>query len=151
MFIVCGRENLGTREFRVKDQTRHGSSASGDRLGELDIKIEDQTGRTVSIIEALNLDYCDTTKIESHVDKLLCKYDSSGLKENYILVYVTAADFVGLCQKYRAHLEKIDYKAYPLQGKIAEPETGFNKIMAYRGRHRCHKGETVLDHILVEM
>jgi len=85
------------------------------------------------------------------VDKLLCKYDSSGLKENYILVYAAAADFPGLCQKYRAHLEKIDYKAYPLQGKIAETETGFNKIMAYRAHHRCHKGETVLDHILVEM
>jgi hypothetical protein len=44
MFIVCGRGNLGTRGFRVKDQT----------------------GRTVSIIEALNLDCCDTTKIDSH-------------------------------------------------------------------------------------
>jgi internalin A len=142
---------LGTRGFRVKDQTRHGSSAAGNWLGELDIKIEDQSGRTVSIIEALNLDCCHTTKIDSHVDKLLCKYDSSGLKENYILVYITAADFPGLCQKYRAHLEKIDYKAYPLQGKITEPETGFNKIMAFRGRHRCHKGETVLYHILVEM
>jgi hypothetical protein len=85
------------------------------------------------------------------VDKLLCKYDPSGLKENYILVYAAAADFVGLCRKYRAHLEKIDYKTYPLQGKITEPKTGFNKIMAYRARHRCHKGETVLDHILVEM
>jgi internalin A len=142
---------LGTRGFRVKDQTRHGSSASGDRLGELDIKIEDQTGRTVSIIEALNLDCCDTIKIDGHVDKLLFKYDPSGLKENYILVYASAADFAGLRRKYRAHLEKIDYKVYPLQGKIAETKTGFNKIMAYRARHRCHKGETVLNHILVEM
>ncbi len=142
---------LGTRGFRVKDQTRYGSSASGDRLGELDIKIEDQTGRTVSIIEALNLDRWDTAKIDSHVDKLLCKYDTSGLKENYILVYAAAADFAGLCRKYRTHLEQIDYKAYPLLGKIAEPDTGFNKIMAYRGRHRCHTGETVVAHILVEM
>ncbi len=76
---------------------------------------------------------------------------NSGLKENYILVYAAAADFAGLSRKYRAHLEKIDYKAYPMLGKIAETETGFNKIMAFRARHRCHTGETVLDHILVEM
>jgi hypothetical protein len=99
----------------------------------------------------MKLDSCKTTVIDSHIMKLLRNYDCSGLKENYILVYVTAEDFAGLCRKYRAHLEKIDYKAYPLQGKIAETKTGFNKIMAHRARHRCHKGETVLIHILVEM
>ena len=58
----------------------HGSSESGLELGELDIKIENETGRAVSIIEALNLDYCDTTKIDSHVLKLFHNYDCQRLK-----------------------------------------------------------------------
>ena len=142
---------LETRGFHVKDQTLHGSSASGSRLGELDIKIEDDSGRSVSIIEALNLNSCNTTEIDNHVGKLLFNYDPSGLKENYILVYASAADFAGLCRKYRDHLEKIDYKSCPLQGKIEETDTGFGKITAFRARHRCNTGETVLYHLLVEM
>jgi len=46
---------LGAIGFHVKDQSLWSRSASGKRLGELDIKIEDETGRTISIIEAFNL------------------------------------------------------------------------------------------------
>ncbi|MDQ1355192.1 MAG: Roc protein [Acidobacteriota bacterium] len=145
---------LQTRGFRVKDQSLSGLSASGDRPGELDIKIIDQeTGRTVSIIEALNLNSLNTTAINRHVLKLLQRYDCSGLKENYILVYASAKDFAGLCRKYREYLPKIDYGDYPLKVKaeIAEVPTGFNKIKAFRARHRCNNGETILYHLLVEM
>jgi len=143
---------LRTRGFRALDQTLWGLSASGERIGELDIKIEDETGRAVSIIEALNLDSCNTKVIDSHVRKLFHNYDCSGLKENYILVYASAADFAGLCRKYRDHLPQIDYKPYPLlKDGIEEAPTGFNKITAFRARHRCNDGETILYHLLVEM
>ncbi|HLP61272.1 MAG TPA: COR domain-containing protein, partial [Candidatus Deferrimicrobium sp.] len=144
---------LQTRGFRVKDQTLSGLSASGDGLGELDIKIVDEkTGRTISIIEALNLEYRNTSKINSHVLKLLHHYDSNGLKENYIVVYASAKDFTGLYRKYRDHLKQIDYESYPLvKDGIEEAKTGFNKITAFRARHKCNKGETVLYHLLVEM
>ncbi len=143
---------LGTHGFRVKDQTLSGSSESGARLGELDIKIENETGRAVSIIEALNLDSCNTTAIDRRVRKLFLNYDCSGLKENYILVYASAKDFGGLCRKYREHLEHIDYENYTLmKDGIEEVHTGFHKIAAYRTRHRCNKGETVLYHLLVDM
>jgi internalin A len=137
--------------FRAYDQTMYGSSESGAGLGEPDIKIEDESGRTVSIIEALNLDSCDTGKIDRHVMKLLHNYDCSGLKENYILVYASAKDFAGLCKKYREHLEQIDYESYGLKGGIEDAHTEFNKIAAFRGRHRCNTGETVLYHLLVDM
>jgi hypothetical protein len=68
-----------------------------------------------------------------------------------LLVYASAKDFAGLCRKYREHLEQIDYESYGLKGKIEEAETGFNKIAAFRARHRCNKGETVLYHLLVDM
>ena len=109
------------------------------------------TGRPVSIIEAMRLDSCKTIVIDSHILKLLRNYDCSGLKENYILVYGEAPDFEGFCKKYRAHLDHIDYDTYALLGEIEKVETGFNKLAAYRARHRCNEGETVLNHILVEM
>ncbi len=143
---------LRTRGFRALDQTLSGSSTTGDRLGELDIKIEDETGRAVSIIEALNLASCDTKVIDSHVRKLFHNYDCSGLKENYILVYASAKDFADLCRKYRDHLLQIDYKSYPLlKDGIEEAPTGFHKIAAFRALHQCNKGETILYHLLVEM
>jgi hypothetical protein len=143
---------LGTRGFRVKNQALYGSSATGTGMGELDIKIEDQRDRAVSIIEALNFDSCNTTQIDRHVLKLFKHYNPSGLKENYILVYASAKDFPVLCRKYRDHLRQIDYKPYPLvKDGIEEAETGFDKITALRARHRSNKGETILYHLLVEM
>ena len=142
---------LRARGFHAYDQTLAGSSETGSRLGELDIKIENETGRAISIIEALNLASCDSTAIHRHIMKLFRHYDCSGLKENYILVYGAAPDFEGLCQKYRDHLKHIDYDTYELKGEIVEMETGFNKIAAYRAHHRCNKGETVLYHLLADM
>jgi Leucine-rich repeat (LRR) protein len=143
---------LGIRGLHVKEQTLWAVSASGERIGELDIKIENETGRAVSIIEALNLDKYNTTKIDRHVRKLFLNYDCSGLKENYIVVYASAKDFEELCRKYLEHLEQIDYESYTLmKNGIEEVLTGFNKIAAYRARHRCNKGETVIYHILVDM
>jgi len=141
---------LQTRGFRAKDQTLSGISESGIGLGELDIKIIDETGRSISIIEALNLDSCDSGKIDRHVLKLFNHYDCSGLKENYILVYASAKDFSDLCRKYRAHIEHMDYGTYALDG-VEEAPTGFNKITAFRTRHKCNEGETILYHLLVEM
>jgi hypothetical protein len=144
---------LQARGFCVKDQTLSGLSASGEGIGELDIKIFDrEIGRTVSIIEALNLESCSTSKIEDHVTKLFNNYDCSGLKENYILVYASVKDFKKFCRKYQAHILKMDYSAYPLKkNSIEEMETRFNKITAYRAHHRCNQGETILNHLLVEM
>ncbi len=144
---------LRARGLRAYDHSMSGSSETGIRLGELDIKIEDETGRAISIIEALNLDYCNTTEIDSHIMKLLQKYDCSGLKENYIVVYASAPDFEDLCKKYRDHLKHIDYDIYGLKGEIQEVKTGFNKITAFRAHHRCNKGEgeTVLYHLLADM
>ncbi len=54
-------------------------------------------GRAVSIIEALNLDSLNTASIDRHTRKLFHRYDCSGLKENYIVVYAAGKDFAGLC------------------------------------------------------
>ncbi|MGE5340122.1 MAG: COR domain-containing protein [Candidatus Omnitrophota bacterium] len=142
---------IGTRGFRTKDQTLWGISESGIRVGELDIKIEDESGRAISIIEALNLDSCEEDKINRHVNKLLHNYDCNGLKENYLLIYASVKDFEKLCKTYREHIDHMNYGSYSLNANIEFTKTGFNKIVAFRSRHKCNSGEMVLYHILVEM
>lgn len=144
---------LQTNGFRVKDQTLWSRSGSltGEQIGELDIKIEDDNGRVVSIIEALNLYSVDAGRIDSHILKLL-EYDCTGVEENYILAYVSVKDFWTFCEKYQEHIASIKYGQYPLlPGLIEKEETGFQKIIGYCTRHKCNHGETRIHHILVQM
>ena len=141
---------LRTIGFRALDQTLWSKSGSGKRIGELDIKIEDEKNRTLSIIEALNLDSLDKKEIYDHILKLL-EYDCGGVEENYILAYVSAKDFSGFCDKYKDYIVTINYGKYPLIGTIDNEETGFQKIISYRTRHKCNTGETRIHHILVDM
>jgi len=141
---------LKARGVHAFDQTLYGSSRSGIMLGELDIKIEDKDGRPLSIIEALNLTSVNTNYIDNHILKLLKNYDNNGLKENYILAYVTVKNFGKFCRKYRTHLETIDYRSYTLRD-IKSIESGFNKIKLYKAWHRCISGITILYHLLVKM
>lgn len=76
---------LESSGFRVKDQTLWGRSAKGIEMGELDIKIEDDAGRALSIIKAFNLTGWNKTEIENHIKKIF-NYDCNGLKQLYIVV-----------------------------------------------------------------
>ena len=46
---------LANADYNIKDQTLWGNSATGKQAGEIDIKIENRNGETISIIEAFNL------------------------------------------------------------------------------------------------
>ncbi|GAB3750042.1 COR domain-containing protein [Spirosoma pomorum] len=103
---------LSNRGLKVKDQTRWGSSPSGLSQGEIDIKVEDDNGIALSIIEGLNLYSLDTNKITSHVNKIF-DYDPNGLENNYIISYVESKNFVDIWGKYIDVILNINYK-YPL-------------------------------------
>jgi len=61
-------------------------------------------------------------------------------------------DFVDFSRKYLEHIEKMDYKTAPLiKERIDTVDSGFNRIKVFRAFHRSNDGETVLNHILVEM
>ncbi|MGE5342868.1 MAG: COR domain-containing protein [Candidatus Omnitrophota bacterium] len=141
---------LKARGVRAVAQTFAGISESGSGIGELDIKIESENGRDQSIIEGLKLGYRNTNQINRHIKKLFDNYDCSGLKENYLLVYSTG-NFEELCRNYQEYIQDMDYGSYTLYGDIEIPDTGFNKITAFRARHKYNNNETVLYHILVEM
>lgn len=54
----------------VKDQTRHGISASGKDAAEVDILLT-KAGREIAIFEGLKLDSVSTSYIDAHIDKAI--------------------------------------------------------------------------------
>jgi len=145
-FIALLLSNWG---YRVKDQTRWGSSASGKSLGELDIKIENPDGRTACIIEAFILTGLNRNVIDLHLKKVF-GYDPGGLPVNYILVYAEASDFQQLWESYLEYIPTIDYKYKP-SDKPKEVETGFASIKMARMRHQRDGKITEVVHFFVNM
>jgi len=132
--IIQGRKHLGLSEdqlndylsdlLRVKgyyitDQTRNGRSGSKKiedyKSGELDIAIRDieNNGVITTIIEAFELSSCGekNTTIQYHINKLLTRYDTSGNKENYIIVYAKASNFIELWEKFKNFVNEIVFNS----------------------------------------
>ena len=61
----------------VKDQTRHGISASGKDAAEVDILLT-KAGREIAIFEGLKLDSVSTVYIDAHIDKAIVNYNALG-------------------------------------------------------------------------
>ena len=95
----------------IKDQTRWGISSGGKSPGEIDIFVKESDGTPFAIIEALIIDSLDQTNLKLHIDKLF-RYETSGLKQNFILIYSEAKNFTWLWEKY---IEFIKNHAYDYQ------------------------------------
>ena len=97
------RDDLETLGYRVSDQTQRGG-------GELDLRILDDSRKPWTIIEALRV--TDGTKGDwnSHLDKLLAKYNTRGLPVLYLLTYVDAdpTAFGNIWRGYQDHIRKYD-------------------------------------------
>lgn len=131
----------------VKDQTRRGLSASGVDAGEIDILIEEDR-HTVTIIEAMNLSYVDTTRLDEHIDKIY-GYDTVGNKFNVILVYVKTKDFADFCQRYYAHIKEHEY-VYTLissENDIKIGNLGYSDLRVMKTIHDRNGYEVTLYHI----
>jgi hypothetical protein len=132
--------------YHAKDQTRWGQSNTGLSAGEIDIYVEEVDGKLLTIIEALNLTSIDKAYIKLHIDKIF-RYDTTGLKENFILVYATVGDFENFWTKYWAFVTTHDYE-YPI---IASKELNdlypFADLRLGRTNHRRNGRDVSLLHI----
>lgn len=99
---------LNHKGFIAKDQPNWGTSASGKSAGEIDIKIENKKGETITICEGFILSSCDTTVIDKHIIKIF-NYDQTGYENNYFLIYSEAKDYLNLWTNYISHLPSISY------------------------------------------
>ena len=150
------KDALTFKGYRVLDQTRAGSSASGKSAGELDIEICNDFGIPFSILEALRLKSLDRTVITTHINKLLHKYDTSGHEKNIVIVFCEIDKFDDLVSGYNTFLsEKLNThelfeKKYPT---VSTSEIAFGKtdIRVFECKHNREGKEVSVFHILIKI
>lgn len=129
-------EQLSSAKLKIKDQSLWGSSSTGKKPGEIDIKIEDLNGNILGLVEAFRLNSLRRETINNHLEKIF-KYDSNGLLKNYILIYSEANDYLGLWDQY---LNYITYKEYknPIIGSPKELDNYTAKYSEVNGVYTKH-------------
>jgi len=94
------RNALHYKNYNVTDQSRGGESSSGINAGERDLVVCNEQGLDESVIEAFILKSLDSTVINKHYEKLVKRYDTSGNRVNFVLVYSKTKNFDELWEKY---------------------------------------------------
>jgi internalin A len=151
---------LRTKGHNVSDQTRSGASESGLTTGELDMMIRRDNGIPVTIIESFRLESCGSknTAVSSHLNKLLSKYDTQGIKRNFMLVFGEAQRFDNLWTNYTQYIKDINSKPdfndeeYPFSGiSIRTDLTDFANIKVCVSRHHHNNETREVVHIMMNM
>lgn len=97
--------NRGYEEIR--DQTRHGLSASGKSAGEVDLLIS-KAGKEAALIEELKLNCVNRRYIDSHIKKAIGNYNVLG-SATFLLAYVDVDDYESFWMDYLEYLESYDF------------------------------------------
>ena len=136
--------------YAVKDQTRRGSSSSGKDAGEVDIFVSNN-GLPFTIVEAMNLDYVNTSYISKHLDKIFL-YDTAGNKFNVCLSYVKVDSFTSFWVKYSAHVLNYSY-AVPLISvdTSIDDEYKFSELRIMKTLHNRSGREVAMYHVCVRI
>ncbi|WP_223599830.1 COR domain-containing protein [Chryseobacterium sp. GVT01B] len=134
-----------------KDQARWGKSARGIKQGELDIKIE-QDG-VMSIFEGMNLSSLKTSDIDSHIIKIINKYDVNGLPEKYLGIYYTGKNFKNFSVKYLKYIQEFDKENIKFNNVYDETKqlTPYTEIKVFKSYYSKTDSEISLTHILINM
>lgn len=141
---------LDTNGYRIKDQTRRGSSSAGKSSGEVDIFVE-KNGMPFTIIEALNLDSLNTTYLDTHLDKIY-SYDTTGNAFNVCLSYVKVRDFGSFWDKYCEHVKNHVYPVMLISSNInADKDYSYSDIRFMTTTHNRSGKTTQLYHICVKI
>ncbi len=140
---------LDKQGYVTKDQTRWGISSTGKSAGEIDIYVREKDGTPFTIIEALNLDSVNKEYISLHLKKIF-NYDSSGLKQNFILVYSSAVKFAQLWKNYVDYIPKVDYPYEYLEFEEIF-DYPFTDIKICKSKHLRNENEIYLFHVVVNM
>lgn len=91
----------------VKDQTRHGISASGRDAGEVDILLT-KAGKEIAIFEGLKLSSVNSNYIDQHINKSITNYNALGTA-TFVVAYVNTADFEAFWNRYVDHIGKYSF------------------------------------------
>ncbi len=157
LLILQGKENDRNTYFRdllssydkyeVSDQTLNGTSGNQKAAGELDLLISNINGVPFSVIEAMTLSCVAKKYISEHIDKLFL-YDTWGLENNYILVYVESSNFVAFKNRYQKFISQYEYPVIYLG--IEERDT-YAEMAIFDVTILRNEQESKITHILVHL
>lgn len=91
----------------VKDQTRHGVSASGKDAGEVDILLT-KANKEIAIFEGLKLNSVRSEYINEHINKAITNYNALGTA-TFVVAYVSTEDFEGFWNRYINHIKEYHF------------------------------------------
>lgn len=157
LLILQGKENdrntylrdlLSSNDrYRVSDQTLNGTSSNQKAAGELDLLISKINGIPFSIIEAMTLSSVSKKYISEHIDKLFL-YDTWGLENNYILVYVENSNFVAFKNRYQKFISQYEY---PVMYLGIEERNSYAEMAIFDVTLLRNEQERKITHILVHL
>lgn len=119
------RDILGESYF-MKDQTRQGDSENGDEAGEVDIQLC-YDGLPVVMIEGIKVSSLERERLDSHMNKVLTKYDPNGCPYTFLIVYTTAKNFDLGYKNIFNHFDKYSYP-FPREYSLLDVETGYGEL-----------------------
>ena len=102
------RDMLVNRGYKeIRDQTRHGLSASGKSAGEVDLLVS-KAGKETALIEGLKLNCVNKRYIDLHIKKAIGNYNILG-SATFLLAYVSVDDYESFWTDYLEYLESYDF------------------------------------------
>ena len=159
LMILKGKENDRNTYFRnmlsankhyiVNDQTLNGTSNNQKAAGELDLLIKNSKEMPIAIIEALTLSYVNKNYIAEHINKLFL-YDTWGLSNNYILVYVENHNFAAFKKTYKDYISQYEYK-YPVKYLGVEEREKYAEMAVFDVSILRNEKESKITHILLHL
>ncbi len=112
--------------YDVCDQTRQGTSETGNSSGEVDLLLC-KDALPIAIIEALKLESVNKSVLQRHIDKLLVNYDPNGLQYAFLIAYYTGKAFSTFSISYEEYIRQYDYP-YPVAEGLTVLESGYSEL-----------------------
>ena len=112
--------------YFMKDQTRQGESENGDEAGEVDIQLC-YDGLPVVMIEGIKVSSLERDRLDSHMNKVLTKYDPNGCPYAFLIVYTTVKNFDSGYENIFNHFENYSYP-FSRESSLLDVDTGYAEL-----------------------
>lgn len=112
--------------YFIKDQTRQGESESGGEAGEVDIQIC-HDGLPVVMIEGIKVSSLERDRLDTHMNKVLTKYDPNGCPYAFWVIYSTVKNFDSGYENIFNFFDKYDYP-FSRESSLSNVDTGYGEL-----------------------
>ena len=152
-FISLFNQKMSNFSISASDQARIGSAESNKGVGETDGLISDRFNSSISMFEAMNLNYINKIVINKHVNKIT-NYDRESLSPIFIVSYCYFHDFINKRNDYCEHIKGMQYSGFDKvdtlnhQLKLLDYSSDYYNVVELR--YRGGK-EISIYHILIDL